>query len=238
LVRDSLTRYMHAVFAASELANQRAIVDIAHRLGRGGRLLDLGCHDGAFTIALKDATGASEVHGVDLLAEHAQKAEARGIAVLVSDLNEGLPYPDCHFDLVHSNQVIEHLARTDTLLKEAHRLLRSGGHAVISTNNLASWHNIGSLVLGFQPLPSHVSDETHLGNPLDPLRGQPHLDHGRTHRRIFTARSLQELGEYHGLRLEHMAVSGYYPLRPRPARIAARLDPLHAAFITAVFAKA
>jgi SAM-dependent methyltransferase len=214
------------------------IVDLVRRLARGGRLLDLGCHDGAFTVALRDAAGAAEVHGVDLFAHHAQKAEARGVAVLVGDLNESLPYPDSHFDLVHSNQVIEHLARTDMLVKEAHRLLRSGGHAVISTNNLSSWHNIGSLVLGFQPLPSHVSDETHVGNPFDPLRGQPHLDEGRTHRRIFTARGLQELGEYHGLRLEHMAVSGYYPLRPRLARVAARLDPLHAAFITGVFSKA
>jgi hypothetical protein len=81
----------------------------------------------------------------------------------------------------------------------------------------------------------HVSDETILGNPLNPLHGRPHADRGRSHLRLFTARALTELCAHHGLELVSMTTAGYYPLPPRVARLARRIDPTHAAFLIGLF---
>ena len=228
-------RYLTAVFEASERENREAILRIVGAGPPAARLLDLGCHDGGFTISLKRAARASEAHGVEFIAAHAAAARRRGVRVAVADLEGPLPFPDAHFDIVHANQVIEHLRGTDSFLREAARVTAAAGRVVLSTNNLSSWHNVFSLVLGLQPFPSHVSDEVHVGNPLNPRDGAPHEDPGQTHLRIFTARALGELAEHHGLVTERMAVSGYYPLPPSLARRLARLDPRHAAFLIGVF---
>ena len=59
------------------------------------------------------------------------------------------------------------------------------------------------------------------------------LDIG-THRGDFTVR----VAEHHGLAKRSLRGVGYYPLGPRAARIAARIDPLHAAFLVATFTRA
>jgi hypothetical protein len=114
-------------------------------------------------------------------------------------------------------------------------VLAPGGIACISTNNLSSWHNVFSLALGLQPMPMHVSDETIVGNPLNPLDGRPHADIGRTHLRLFTGRALTELCARHGLELVSLRSAGYYPLPPRVGRPLARLDPRHGAYLIGLF---
>ncbi len=201
-----------------------------------GRLLDLGCNDGAFTMALAARIGARDVHGVEFVAGLAEAAAERGVRVVSNDLNEPLPYEDGSFDVVHSNQVIEHLVKTDLFVREIRRVLRPSGYAVISTNNLASWHNVFSLVLGMQPMSCHVSDEVVLGNRFDPRRGEEHPEKGFTHLRVFSFTALRELLELHGLSVEKLVTSGYYPLPPRLADAFCRLDPKHGAFLIALAA--
>lgn len=174
---------------------------------------------------------------VELVEAPARAARARGVEVVGADLETRLPFADAEFDLVHANQVIEHLRDTDGFLAEVRRLLAPGGIACLSTNNLSSWHNVGALVLGHQPMPAHVSDEVILGNPLNPERGLPH-EEGRSHLRLFTARALSELCRHHGLETVRIRTSGYYPLPPRVARLAAKLDPAHGAFLIGTFRRA
>jgi SAM-dependent methyltransferase len=226
--------YLSRVFDASEEANRRAILE-ALPAGHGGALLDLGTHRGDFTVRLADRLAAQRVAGVELIERHASAARARGIDVTLADLDDGLPFDSESFDVVHANQVLEHVRGTDVFMREVRRVLRPNGLACISTNNLSSWHNVISLGLGLQPMPMHVSDEIIVGNPLNPEHGWGHRDAGRTHLRLFTVRALKELAAYHGLALERLRSVGYYPLPPLVARVAARLDPLHAAFIVAFF---
>ena len=226
--------YLSRVFRATEEENRRRIL-AALEPRPGARLLDLGTSDGDFTMRVAARLGAGTVSGIELIEEHAVAARARGIAVDSADLDDGLPYGDATFDVVHANQVIEHVRRTDRFLREIARVLAPGGLVCISTNNLSSWHNVLSLALGYQPMPMHVSDETIVGNPLNPLDGHAHADLGRTHLRLFTARALSELCERHGLVCVSMTSAGYYPLPPRPARLATRIDPLHGAFLIGLF---
>jgi SAM-dependent methyltransferase len=224
------------LLSATEEENRQAILD-ALPAGVGGSLLDLGTHDGEFTTRVADHLRAEEVMGVELLSEHAAAARDRGIDVRVADLSEPIPFTSETVDVIHANQVIEHVRRTDRMVSEIHRVLRPGGIACISTNNLASLHNLASLAVGWQPMPVHVSDEVIVGNPINPENGEPHEDLGRTHLRLFTARALTELCEHHGLRTRAMRTVGYYPLPPRAARLATRIDPYHGAFLVALLEK-
>jgi SAM-dependent methyltransferase len=228
--------YMTRVFRATEEANRVAVMKALPKRP-GGSLLDIGTHRGDFTVRVAEHTEAQDIHGVEFIAEHAAVARSRGIAAVEADIEEGLPFDDGSFDLISANQVIEHLRGTDLFLAEIRRVLKPGGVACISTNNLSSWHNVIALLLGFQPNPMHVSDEVIVGSPLNPEHGWKHEDRGRVHLRLFTGRALVELAEHHGLARHGLSRVGYYPLGPRLARVAARVDPLHAAFLVATFAR-
>jgi SAM-dependent methyltransferase len=226
--------YLSRVFHASEEANRRAILH-ALPAGSSGSLLDLGTHRGDFTARLAAHLKAEQVAGVELIERHAVMASSRGFDVAVADLDDGIPFPSASFDFVTANQVIEHVRRTDLLLREIRRVLKPDGLACISTNNLSSWHNVAALGLGMQPMPMHVSDEIIVGNPLNPEHRWGHRDLGRTHLRLFTARALTELAGYHGLAMDQIKTVGYYPLPPLLARLATRVDPLHGAFLVGLF---
>jgi SAM-dependent methyltransferase len=193
-------------------------------------LLDVGCADGSDTIAVIERVRATHVIGLELADKFIAPARDKGIDVRQADITERWPLDDESVDVVHSNQVIEHVAQTDHFMREIHRVMRSDGYAVVSTNNLASWHNIVALVLGWQPLPAHVSDEVVIGNPLA-LDEQPYGERIHRHLRLFTGRALSALAEAHGLTLDRATGSGYYPFGPRASRILARLDRTHAAYI-------
>jgi SAM-dependent methyltransferase len=222
--------YMTTMFEATEELNRRTILDAATPRP-GATLLDLGCGDGVFTERIARHVGAGSVLGLELIEPLAEAAEARGIEVHRADLAEKLPFEDASIDVVHSNQVIEHLPGTDHFMREIRRVLRPGGYAVVSTNNLASLHNIVSLIAGYQPPPCHVSDEQiGVGNPMNAHRGAPGAA-GQMHLRVFTGRALGELAELHGLRVEVAKTAGFYPLPPRVAAVAGRVAPRWGAFL-------
>lgn len=230
-----LRERLASVYTESVDEVYEVVARTVRRLAPFPRVLDLGCYDGTYTARLAVEAQARETVGVELLAGPAARARAQGIEVTEADLEGPIPLPDGTFDLVHANQVIEHVRHTDGLLREMYRLTRPGGTALVCTNNLASWHNIFSLGLGYQPLPSHVSDEVHVGNPLNPMRGRPHEAAGLSHLRIFTGRALHELAERVGFEVLERGVIGYYPFPRRLARHAASADSRHAAFLLGVY---
>jgi 2-polyprenyl-3-methyl-5-hydroxy-6-metoxy-1,4-benzoquinol methylase len=217
------------VFRAAEAANRREILDTL--LPRpGGILLDLGCGDGRFTMEVARQAGVERALGLELVDEIAEQARRNGVEVSQADLAERLPFDDASIDVVHSNQVIEHLSFTDHFLREIRRIVRPDGYAVLSTNNLASWHNVVSLVAGWQPPPCHPSNEVLAGNPANFVDGVAGAV-GQMHLRIFTARALASVAAHHGLRLDADRGAGYYPLPLSASRFAARVDRRHAAFL-------
>jgi SAM-dependent methyltransferase len=215
---------------AMDLNLQQIRQALAPLRGRSARILDLGCWDGANTI--RYVPGDARTSGVEINTEAAAEARSRGIDVAPADLNSELPFNDETFDAVVSNQVIEHLSNTDAFLSEAFRVLRPQGILAVSTENMASWHNIGALVLGWQAFSlTNVSQHrAGVGNPLANLRGVEPMQPGWEHLRIFSTRGLKELVEAHGFEDVQVRGSGYYPF---PSRLGTR-DPRHAALITAV----
>ena len=231
-MRAGLARRAEAMFAHAMALNLENIERSLGAARSAGRLVDLGCDDGERTLRFAAAARAADVHGVELASASAEAARARGITVTEADLNEELPFDDACFDVVVSNQVLEHVADTDVFVSEVVRLLRPGGLAAVSTENLASWHNVAALVLGWQPfsLGNVTSRRAGLGNPLAVHRGEVPGAASWQHERVFSYRGLRELFEAHGLAVRNVLGAGYYPL---PAA-AGRLEPRHAAFLTVV----
>lgn len=207
LIVDSRERYKEAVLSLLER-------------DRDATVLDVGCGDRRrLTYQILDRTGTTvKAFGLDL--EH--KKENR-IEVRYCDLDDGLsqPFPfSPGFDVVIASQLIEHLRNTDNLIKEMYKVLKSGGYAVVSTPNLASWHNTLYLLLGKQPDVATVSDE------LYPWKEKP------GHARVFTATELIKLLEFHGFIVEKIIGTSYYPLVGKLANWLARKDWRHAGNIT------
>jgi malonyl-CoA O-methyltransferase len=101
---------------------------------RGRSVLDLGCGTGRHSLWLA-ARGAG-VTAVDfsegMLAEARRKPGADAVRFLAHDLHEPLPFADATFDRVVSGLVLEHLHDLDRFFREAHRVLKPGGVAVVS----------------------------------------------------------------------------------------------------------
>lgn len=226
---------LQRIFRSAEDENRRVILETMPRRP-GSRFLDLGCGGGEWTLQVAEHVGAGDCNGVELIPQLADQARSRGIHVLETDLSHPLDgFADESFDVIHSNQVIEHLPGTDNFMHEIRRLLRPDGYAVISTNNLSSWHNIFSLVVGWQPLPCNVSDWVNLGNPFNAYPDCEHGVAGQTHLRIFTGKALTALARYHGLRPVAERGAGYYPLPSRIGRRFAQVDRRHAAFLVHLY---
>ncbi len=199
------------------------------------KFLDLGCDDGVWTCQLASQIYAQEIVGVDIVQERLDQASKKGVVTVDADLSGEIPLPSNEFDLIHANQVIEHVPDVDCFASEIFRLLKPSGRVVLSTENTSSWHNIFASLFGWQIFSStNVSvKKLGIGNPWALHRGEQ--DHLKTwtHKVIFSYRGLKEFCEAHGFRVITIRGAGYYPL---PAWLG-DVDVRHAHFITVVCEK-
>ncbi|MGH3065707.1 MAG: class I SAM-dependent methyltransferase, partial [Gaiellaceae bacterium] len=135
-------------------------------IGRGKRVLDLGCRSGALTRHFLDG---NEVVGLDVDAAALAKAEALGIQPVQANVEEPLPLEDASFDAVVAGELFEHLQFPDLLVAEIARVLRPGGVLV------------GSVPNAFR-----------VQSRLRFLRGRPPED-DPTHLRMFSPATVREL---------------------------------------------
>jgi len=191
--------------------------------------LDLGCDDGIWTLKMAQAIGTDKTYGLEIVKEAGDKAKKRGITVSTGNLNDTFPFKDGTFDVVNASQVVEHIADTDKFMDEIYRILKPGGYAVLSTENLASWHNIVALLLGYMPFSlTNISGKSAaIGNPAAPHAGKEStMESSWQHQRVFTIQGLKHLAELTGFKVEKVLTSGYYPL----GDFFSRIDPRHSHF--------
>lgn len=114
-------------------ALEEPIVRAAAGPVQGLNVLDMGCGTGRHSIWL--ASMGAVVTAVDfsegMLAEARKKPGSAGIRFSAHDLHQPLPFA-AEFDLVVSGLVLEHLREIKGFFREAHRLLKPRGRAVIS----------------------------------------------------------------------------------------------------------
>lgn len=97
-------------------------------------VLDVGCFDGGFLAGLPTTIDRA---GVEIHRAAAQRARARGVRVVASDLHE-LTGLDELFDCVVAFDVIEHVRDPRGFLAELAGAVRPGGHLIIATGDIES----------------------------------------------------------------------------------------------------
>jgi SAM-dependent methyltransferase len=107
------------------------------RLFRGGALVvDVGCGDGEPLDDVGDRYRAAI--GLDISTERFARrtSDRRGWTFALTDINHGIPIASGAADVVHANQVIEHVANPLHFAMECHRILREGGLFIVTTPNV------------------------------------------------------------------------------------------------------
>ncbi|HEY6796931.1 MAG TPA: class I SAM-dependent methyltransferase [Kineosporiaceae bacterium] len=179
------------------------IVDLVAGLAPSATL-DLACGRGYLLDLLADR-GLTGLAGVDVFDDVGSPRWAYAVA----DVTGPLPFATGHFDCVVAGEIIEHVPHPDALLREIRRVLRPGGHLVLSTPNLVSWANRILVPFGVQPLATETSSEIALGRFL-PVLGQGNQVQG--HLKVFTWRALTEIHARYGFRVRRrIGVPAFFP---------------------------
>ncbi|MDI3390083.1 class I SAM-dependent methyltransferase [Streptomyces sp. B-S-A8] len=177
-------------------------------------VLDVGCGDGTAARAAAPLLAGHRVIGVDWSQDALRRARTHLTDVVRGELTDGgLPLASGSADAVLFSEVIEHLVDPDSALDELRRVLRPGGHLMLSTPNLAAWYNRALLLAGVQPVFSEVSLRGIHGRPGTEVVG---------HLRLYTARALREFLTASGFRVVRMAGAPFHGV-PRPLRALDRL---------------
>jgi SAM-dependent methyltransferase len=134
-------------------------------IGRGKRVLDLGCRAGALT---RHFLEGNEVVGLDVDRAALAKAEALGIQPVQANVEEPLPFEDASFDAVVAGELFEHLQFPDALVAEIRRVLRPGGVIVGSVPN--AYRLQGRLKFLFGRAPEDDPTHLHLFSSADVRR--------------------------------------------------------------------
>jgi SAM-dependent methyltransferase len=120
------------------------------RLGSGGHYLDIGCQSGGLIGMVKSAFDKS--FGIDIGRYGEQWSQLPDCKFSVLDVDAApLPFPDGCFRVVSCLMVLEHVFDVFGLVKEARRVVQSGGTFVIEVPNVGYFKHILSLIRGRVP---------------------------------------------------------------------------------------
>jgi len=104
-----------------------------------GTILEGGCGFGKLVLGIKSILPQATITGIEInrsqveqLQEYIEKTSTDGLTIVQGDVLD-LPFADSSFDIVISEQIIEHVAEQDLLIRQAHRVLKPGGIFVLTT---------------------------------------------------------------------------------------------------------
>jgi methionine biosynthesis protein MetW len=134
-VDGDVSHYAVDIDLGNPNVSHTVVVDL---VGRGKRVLDVGCWTGDLGRAL--IARGSQVSGLEIDEDAADKARAVLETVVVADLDQTQlteHFPEASFDAIVFADVLEHLRDPVAVLEQAARLLAPDGRVVISVPNIS-----------------------------------------------------------------------------------------------------
>lgn len=143
------------------------INNFSSKTPRNLNMLDVGCGNGKLTLEfIKRNRFNIKVYGIDMLGKNMIE---KNINYIMHDFTQKFPFENRFFDIIVTNQVIEHILDKDHFLDECFRILKKNGLFICCTDNIASWDNIISLILGQEPLSQHTGSKFTTNSFLSPF---------------------------------------------------------------------
>jgi 2-polyprenyl-3-methyl-5-hydroxy-6-metoxy-1,4-benzoquinol methylase len=202
--RDYLKAYNELMLAPSNQLRIAAVVESLTPVTTPvGRVLDVASGGGAYVTPAKTGTPAlanAKYFAVDreAVCVGAYRMNHPEAPVALADATR-LPFPPATFDLSFCLDIIEHIDDDQGFLNEVSRVIKPGGHVVVSTHNRRSLEHIAGLT-------------------TSAIRGRKWLGWDPTHIRFYDGATLQRMCDAAGF--DVVAINGtYYVPFHLPARL-------------------
>lgn len=135
-IYDALTSMPH--HGSSESLSQplnrariETIKNMVQAAGQNLRILDVGCGDGSIGRTLRKM--GHEVTSIELPQVASLAKNDYNVRDIVAGDAEAMPFKSESFDVVIAAEIFEHLWNPKAFFKESHRILRCGGHLILSS---------------------------------------------------------------------------------------------------------
>lgn len=117
---------------------------ISRMVQHGGKVLDVGCGDGALMQVLTREC-AAKVRGLEIDPNKAHRCVVRGMSVVQGDAERDLgEFPSASFDYVIFSRTLQDLRRPQAALKQAARI---GERVIVSITNAGRWNKRVQLMM-------------------------------------------------------------------------------------------
>lgn len=161
----SRAEQIHIYKRDADTEGKDALSKLLPRIKPDSTLLELGPATGYATAVFKEELGC-RVDCVEISEEMAAACKPFCDRMLVADLDEidlADHFEPDHYDYIVLADVLEHLKSDARTLRSCHRLLKEGGHCLLSVPNIAHAAVVGRLLKGrFDYTDEGLLDRTHL----------------------------------------------------------------------------
>ena len=132
---EATTNLLEIAYLGGDVTRRRRMAFDALHLSEGDAVVDIGCGNGLLTEEIARAVGSSgRVVGIDPSADMRAPASSRCATFknvqIIDGLADALPLHDSAVDKAVAVQVLEYLSDIPAAIREAHRVLRTGGRFV------------------------------------------------------------------------------------------------------------
>ena len=201
-------------YAETHITRLERTLNITPPGGPDDRILEMGAYM-QMTPALRGRLGYGEVRGCYYgpagQIDHREVRSATGeIFTCEVDLfdaeKDRFPYPDEHFATILCCELLEHLPSDPMfLMAEINRILRPGGHVVMTTPNVASIRALRAILEGYHPgfFPAYIKP------------AEPGAEVEARHAREYTPREMHYLLQDSGFEVVRLE-TGEFLDKPRP----------------------
>lgn len=117
-------------------------------IASNSHVLDVGSGDGALADFLQKQNEC-DVTCLDVSEVAIERVKTLGLKGIVVDIEKSLPFPDKSFDYAVASEVIEHISRSEDLLREMARVSKK--YIIISIPNTGFWKYRLGLLFGHFP---------------------------------------------------------------------------------------